>query len=140
MERMLGKNVMFSARGSIYLLNDYCKRRNIPLIHGRALDILSGIEWILKREVNPWERQIVYKECEKSVYYNKIREFKNLIGDPDFFKPQTSWFSVYNKYYISSEEKHPNDQGMQLIAHAFVSKYLELYGEPATAEAEYVYD
>jgi len=128
------------AMRSIYLLNDYCERRNIPLIHGRALDILSGIEWILKRELDPWERQIVYKECKKSVYYNKIEKFKNLVGDPEFFKPQASWFSVYNKYYISHEEKHPNDQGMQLIAHSFVSKYLELYGEPTTAEAEYVYD
>ena len=125
---------------AIYLLNDYCERRNIPLIHGRALDTLSGIEWILKSEMNPYERDIVYKSCEKSVYYNKIKKFKNIIGDPDFFKRQASWFSVYGKYYISEDEKHPNSQGMQLIAHSFVSKYLEMYGETTEEDPVYVYD
>jgi len=125
---------------AIYLLNDYCQRRNIPIIQGRALDTLSGIEWILKAEMNPYERDIVYESCKKSVYYDKIKKFKNLIGDPDFFKRQASWFNVYKQYYISNEEKHPNSQGMQLIAHSFVSKYLEMCGETTEEEPVYVYD
>ena len=125
---------------AIYLLNDYCERRNIPLIQGRALDTLSGIEWILKPEMNPYERQIVYESCKQSVYYNKIKKYKNLIGDPDFFKQKSSWFSVYAQYYINQEEKHPNAQGMQLIAHSFVNKYLEMYGETTEEEPAYVYD
>ncbi len=125
---------------AIYLLNDYCQRRNIPIIQGRALDTLSGIEWILKAEMNPYERDIVYESCKKSVYYDKIKKFKNLIGDPDFFKRQASWFSVYKQYYISNEEKHTNSQGMQLIAHSFVSKYLEMYEETTEEEPVYVYD
>lgn len=125
---------------AIYLLDDYCQRRNIPIIHGRALDTLSGIEWILKAEMDPWERQIVYDECKKSIYYNKIMKFKNLVGDPDFFKKQSSWFNIYSKYYISHEEKHPNTQGMQLIAQSFVNKYLELFGDNTESEPVYVYD
>jgi len=125
---------------AIYLLNDYCQHRNIPLIQGRALDTLSGIEWILKSEMNPYERQIVYESCKQSVYYNKIKKYKNLIGDPDFFKQKSSWFSVYAQYYINEEEKHPNAQGMQLIAHSFVNKYLEMYGETTEEEPAYVYD
>ena len=49
-------------------------------------------------------------------------------------------YELYPKYWLSQDEHHPNAQGMQLIAHSFVNKYIEKYQERATAEADYVYD
>lgn len=125
---------------AIWLLNDYCERRNIPIIHGRALHTLGGIEWILRPEINHERRLEVIETCKQSVYYNKIMNMKNTLGDRDWFAKTSTWFDVYQKYWISLDEKHPNEKGMQLIAHSFVNKYLEIYEEATEEEPAYVYD
>jgi len=133
---------------NIWLLDQYCKSKDIPIIHARALNPLVGIEWITlpdapageSADLQPKIRDAVLKACKKSVYYKKIQQLDNVVGDPDFFKLKTDWYNVYRRYWLSWEERHPNDQGMQLIAQSFVNKYLELYGEKAEEDPQYVYD
>ena len=147
-EKDFWKQVGNMSMRAIYMLNNYCENKNIPIIHGRALHPLVGIEWITRPDApaglaadrNPSLRNAVLEECKKSVYWKKIQEFKNVIGDPDFFKLKSSWYDVYRRYWIHIDERHPNNQGMQLIAQSFVNKYLELYGELAEEEPFYVYD
>jgi hypothetical protein len=124
----------------IYLLNEYCKLRDIPLLHHRALPTLAGIEWLTKPEIDFRLRNKVLTVCKKNQYYQKIKKFNNVVGNPDFFKEHSSCFDLYGKYFLSPQEKHPNDAGHQLIAHSFVNKYIELYEEKSLAQPSYVYD
>lgn len=123
----------------IYHLNHYCETKGIPIIHHRALHTLAGIEWMLKKQLNFELRKKVFEVCKDNYYYKKIQTWKNIVGDPDFFKMGSSCFDLYEKYYISREEKHPNTQGHMLIANSFVNKYIELYEERSTAEPSFVY-
>ena len=128
----------------IYMLDTYCKAKGIPIIHHKALNIMNGIEWMLDPTINMWNRQ----ECHNAIrvednqinyYFNKIRTWENVVGG-DLFELGTSCYELYPKYYLSREEQHPNAQGMQLIAHSYVNKFIETYEERATTEADYVYD
>jgi len=112
---------------NIYLLDKYCRLNNIPILHHRALSIFSGVEWILKNELNFQLRNRIIFNSRKNQYYKKIQKFKNVVGDPDLLKHGTACFDMYEKYFISKEEKHPNEKGHQLIASSFVDKYIELY-------------
>lgn len=125
---------------NIYMLDQYCKERNIPVLHHRALHTLAGIEWLLKRQINFNLRKKVFDACQKNQYYQKIQKFENIVGHPNFFEPRSSCFDLYEKYYISPSEKHPNTQGHMLIAHSFVNKYIELYEERSKSEPSFVYD
>lgn len=124
----------------IYHLDNYCQSKNIPIIHHRALHTLAGIEWMLKKHLDFEERKEVFAVCEDNCYYKKIQTWKNIVGDPDFFKIGSSCFDLYEKYYISRQEKHPNTQGHMLIANSFINKYIELYEERSTAVPSYVYN
>ena len=124
----------------IYLLNEYCKLRDIPILHHRALPTLVGIEWILKPEIDFKLREDVLEVCKQNQYYQKILEFDNVIGNSNFFEKGSSCFELYHKYFLTLEEKHPNESGHQLIAHSFINKYIELYEEKTTSEPSYVYD
>ena len=124
----------------IYLLNEYCKLHDIPLLHHRALPTLSGIEWILKPEIDFKLREEVLEVCKQNQYYQKILKFDNVIGNSNFFEKGSSCFELYHKYFLTLEEKHPNESGHQLIAHSFINKYIELYEEKTTSEPSYVYD
>lgn len=126
---------------NVYLLNEYCKDHNIPLIHHRALHMLHGLEWIMNDEIDMNERKYVNELCMKNYYYDKIKSFENVVGNPDFFEWNSSCFDLYNKFYISDNERHPTSAGHKLIASSFVEKYLELYdNEPNEKEPVYVYD
>ena len=129
---------------NIYLLDAYCKSKSIPIIHHKALNIMNGIEWMIDPTINMWNRE----ECHKAIrekdnpinhYFNKIREWGNVVGG-DLFELGTSCYELYPRYFLSSEEQHPNAKGMQLIAHSFANKFIETYEERATTEADYVYD
>mgnify|MGYP003109983389 CR=1 FL=1 len=124
----------------IYLLDQYCKTRNIPILHHRALHPLIGIEWILKPRVDFELRDRVLEVCKQNQYYQKILKFKNIVGHPNFFEKGSSCFDLYHKYFLSPDELHPNESGHQLIAHSFINKYIELYEEISLAEPSYVYD
>jgi hypothetical protein len=124
----------------IYLLDQYCKTRDIPLLHHRALLTLSGVEWILKPEINFKLRNYILEVCKQNQYYQKILKFKNIVGHPNFFEKGSSCFDLYHKYFLSPDEKHPNESGHQLIAHSFINKYIELYEERSLTEPSYVYD
>jgi len=117
----------------IYLLNEYCKLRDIPILHHRALPTLVGIEWILKPEIDFKLREDVLEVCKQNQYYQKILEFDNVIGNSNFFEKGSSCFELYHKYFLTLEEKHPNESGHQLIAHSFINKYIELYEEKTTS-------
>jgi hypothetical protein len=128
----------------IYLLNEFCLSRGIEVIHHRALNILNGIEWILDPSINFKNRQEVHvavreRDNPLNQYLHKIRKWDNVVGG-DLFEWGSSCYELYPKYWLSQDEHHPNAQGMQLIAHSFVNKYIEKYQERATAEADYVYD
>lgn len=125
---------------NIYLLNEYCRLRDIPLLHHRALPTLVGIEWILKPEIDLELREYVLEVCKQNQYYQKITKFDNIVGHSNFFEKGSSCFDLYQKYFLSLTEKHPNEAGHQLIAHSFVNKYIELYEEKSTAQPSYVYD
>lgn len=125
---------------NIYLLNEYCKLRNIPLLHHRALPTLVGIEWILKPEIDFKLRDYVLEVCKQNQYYQKILKFDNVVGHPNFFEKGSACFDLYQKYFLSLDEKHPNESGHQLIAHSFINKYTELYEEKTSSEPSYVYD
>lgn len=125
---------------NIYLLNEYCKLRNIPLLHHRALPTLVGIEWILNPEDNFELREYILEVCKQNQYYQKILKFDNVVGHPNFFEKGSACFDLYHRYYLSQTEKHPNEAGHQLIAHSFVNKYIELYEEKSLAQPSYVYD
>ena len=129
----------FSLR-QIYQLDTYCKNKEIPIIHHRALQTLSGIEWILEPRINPYLRRDMLKVVKENQYYKKISKFKNVVGNKNFFARKSSCFELYPDYFLSPSEKHPNKQGMSLIAHSFINKYLEIYGAETTAEPSYVYD
>lgn len=129
----------FSLR-QIYQLDTYCKNKEIPIIHHRALQTLSGIEWILEPRINPYLRRDMLKVVKENQYYKKISKLKNVVGNKNFFAKKSSCFELYPDYYLSPSEKHPNKQGMSLIAHSFINKYLEIYGSETTAEPSYVYD
>jgi len=129
----------------IYLLDQYCKHRNIQILHHRALSILRGIEWITEPNISIDERIKARKEIlelcrNKNQYFKKISEFTNIVGNSDLFALGSSCFELYHNYYISDEEQHPNENGHQLIAHSFINKYLELYGEASSSEPLYIYD
>ena len=124
----------------IYLLNEYCKLRNIPLLHHRALPTLSGIEWILKPEIDFELRDYILEVCKQNQYYQKILKFDNIVGHPNFFEKGSACFDLYQKYFLSLDEKHPNESGHQVIAHSFINKYIELFEEKTTSEPSYVYD
>lgn len=124
----------------IYLLDQYCKTRNIPVLHHRALHTLIGIEWILEPHINFKLRDRMLEILKENQYYQKISRFNNVVGNPDFFAKGSSCFDLYSKYYLSDNEKHVNEAGHQLIAYSFVNKYLELYEEKTTSEPSYVYD
>jgi len=129
-----------SSLRQIYMLDSYCKNLGIPIIHHRALHTLAGIEWLFKSEID-WERRArVLEVCKQNYYYQKISKFDNVVGNPDFFGKYSACFDMYEKYYISEKEKHPNEAGHQLIAHSFVNKYIELYEERSTAVPSYVYN
>jgi len=127
----------------IYLLNEYCKNKNIKIIHHRALNILNGIEWVYNRQLDHKERKAVHEAVkehnELNHYYWKIKEWDNVVG-PDLFQEGSSCYELYPKYFLSNREHHPNAKGMELIAHSFVNKYIEYYEQRATTEADYVYD
>ena len=125
---------------SIFILDNFCKTQNIPIIHGRALHTLGGIEWILKPEINFERRTQVIEACKETTYYDYIMNMENTVGDSNWFKEKSAWFDVYARYHISINEKHPNDKGMHLISHSFVNKYLELFGDGSESEPAYVYD
>lgn len=133
-------NVANVSLRNIYLLNEYCKLCDIPLLHHRALPTLSGIEWILKPEVDFELREYVLEVCKQNQYYQKILEFKNIVGHPNFFEKGSACFDLYHKYFLSPDEQHPNEAGHQLIAHSFVNKYIELYEEKTTSEPSFIYD
>ena len=127
----------------IYLLNEYCKNKNVQIIHHRALNILNGIEWILDPKLHHVNRHnmnmAVRSDNPLNYYYNKIKKWNNVVG-PDLFQKGSSCYELYPKYYLSKLENHPNAKGMELIAHSFVNKYIEIYEERSTGEADYVYD
>jgi len=127
----------------IYLLNEYCKNKNIEIIHHRALNILNGIEWILDPKLDHVNRHnmnmAVRADHPMNHYFQKIKEWNNVVG-PDLFQKGSDCYALYPKYYISKTEPHPNAKGMELIAHSFVNKYIEVYEERSTGEADYVYD
>ena len=128
----------------IYMLDTYCKSKGIQIIHHKALNIMNGIEWIIDPAINMWNREEAHKAIREkdnpiNHYFNKIRTWKNVVGG-DLFELGTSCYELYPKYYLSQEEQHPNAQGMQLIAHSYVNKFIETYEERATTEADYVYD
>lgn len=125
---------------NIYQLNEYCNSKDIPILHHRALPTLSGIEWMLEKKIDFSLRDKVLETCKSNQYYKKITAWDNIVGHPFFFKKGSSCFDLYEKYYISREEKHPNTQGHMLIANSFVNKYIELYEERSIAEPSYVYD
>jgi hypothetical protein len=125
---------------NIYMLDHYCKTRDIPILHHRALHTLAGIEWLLKKQINFQLRKQVFDACQNNQYYQKIQKFKNIVGHPNFFEPGSSCFDLYEKYYITPQEKHPNTQGHMLIANSFVNKYIELYEERSTSEPSFVYE
>ena len=127
----------------IYLLNEYCKSKNVEIIHHRALNILNGIEWVYYPRLDHKERHIVNESVRAehpiNHYYWKIKEWDNVVG-PDLFERGSSCYELYPKYYLSNREHHPNAKGMELIAHSFVNKYIERYEQRSTGEADYVYD
>ena len=127
----------------IYLLNEYCKYKNIKIVHHRALNILNGIEWILDPRLHNGNRfemnKAVRSDNPMNNYYWKIKEWDNVVG-PDLFERGSSCYELYPKYFISTAEPHPNAKGMELIAHSFVNKYIELYEERSTEEPDYVYN
>ena len=87
----------------IYLLNEYCKLRDIPLLHHRALPTLSGIEWILKPEMDFKLRDYVLEVCKQNQYYQKILKFNNVVGHPNFFEKGSACFDLYQKYFLSQK-------------------------------------
>ena len=127
----------------IYMLNEYCISKGIPIIHHRALNILNGIEWVMDPEVNMKNRNKVYEavndDSRINIIYNKIKTWDNVVG-PHLFEPESSCYELYPQYFLSRQEQHPNARGMQLIAHSFVNKFIERYEEKAKTEADYVYD
>jgi hypothetical protein len=74
-EKEFWLNVANISLREIYLLNDYCRLRNIPIIHHRAMPILVGIDRILKQEKNEKLNQYVQELCKNNVYYQKILKF-----------------------------------------------------------------
>lgn len=111
----------------IYLLDKYCKLQKIPILHHRSLNVFGGIQWILKPEANYELNYLIKDLCKENRYLKEIKKFRNIVGHPNLFEKGSSCFELYEKYFISKTEKHPNEKGHQLIASSFVDKYIELY-------------
>ena len=126
-EKEFWLNVANVSLREIYLLNEYCKLRNIPIIHHRAMPILGCIDQVLTQKENNDLSQFAREVCKKNIYYQKILEFTNVVGDSNMFAEGSSCFELYPKYYISEEEKHPNKDGHKIIGYSFINKYIELY-------------
>ena len=128
---------------NIYLLNDYCKQRNISIIHHKSLNIFNGIEWILDPIFNHENKRLMNKAVRSenpiNHYYHKIKEWDNVVG-PDLFQKGSDCYSLYPKYFLNKLNPHVNAKGMQLIGHTFINKYIEVYEERSTSEADYVYN
>ena len=79
--------------------------------------------------------------CQPSINVQRpsLKKWNNVVG-PDLFQKGSSCYELYPKYFLSKLENHPNAKGMELLAHSFVNKYIEIYEERSTGEADYVYD
>lgn len=126
-EKQFWLNVANISLREIYLLNEYCRLRNIPIIHHKAMPTLAPIGQVLTQKDDHDLNQYIMKMCEDNIYYKKILKFTNIVGNDNFFAKGSSCFELYPKYYISEEEKHPNKDGHKLIGYSFVNKYIELY-------------
>jgi len=134
-----------SSMRSIYLLDDFCKKRNIEILHNVALPIVRCPHWILHKESvgidkdNEKSDKIMI-EIKKSIYYNRLRNIQNKVVN-NLFNPYESSIQRYQKYHISEEDKHPNQKGHDLIAFDFIRKYEELYNTDDSYVAPvFVYD
>jgi len=128
---------------NIYMLNEYCVSKGIPIVHHAAVNILNGIEWVMNPEVNMKNRSKVYEavgdDNQINIIYNKIKTWDNVVGK-NLFEHGASCYEMYPQYFLCSNEQHPNDKGMALIAHSFVNKFIDRYEQRAKTEADYVYD
>lgn len=123
---------------SVWLLNDFCEKRSIQILHNCALPLIVGCHWIsggdfTHEEDNQLTDMYESYVKEHSVYYDKVDKIKHKVVS-SFFNRQDSTLYRYRRHLISAENKHPNQKGHDLIAYDFIRKYEEI----SNSDDEYV--
>lgn len=137
-------NVINQSLRSVYLLDDFCKKRNIKILHNTALPIINGAHWVLDKE-----KKLKAEDARKndhytsaaiqSSYYEKIEAIENKVVNSFFDNNESGFHKIAN--YLIRGDKHPNQKGHQLIAFEFMNKYEELFAEKFKGpEPVFIYD
>ncbi len=122
--KILNNNILLSSieqtlRLMIYL-QDTCQNKNIKCVHYPLLNIFkTGLE--TTKHIEFLEQLI------KLDSYQTISTFNNVIGWPcDNYLGGRTYSTTYPKLVISDKDRHPNEQGQNIIAQEIYDKYLKL--------------
>lgn len=120
-----------SSLRSVYLLDDFCKKRNIEILHNAALPVSRCPHWVLHKESvgidkDNEKNDRFLAELKKNMFYDLLENIENKVVD-SFFDGKHAAIEKYKKYHISEIDKHPNQKGHDLIAYDFIRKYEEIF-------------
>lgn len=140
-------SVVLESLRAICLLDEYCKLKGIPIIHGAALNTIMGAEAVTQTEPNDVMsderislRQKLFEASKDMKYYQYIQNMPNKL-EIDFFNYAESGYHKYENMFISEADNHPNQKAHQLIAAEFINAYhRELNKDRPASEQNYVYD
>lgn len=140
-------NVVLESLRVICLLDEYCKLKGIPIIHGAALNTIMGAEAVTQTEPNDVMsderislREKLFEASKNMKYYQYIQNMPNKL-EIDFFNYVESGYHKYEHMFISKTDNHPNQKAHQLIASEFINAYhRELNKDRPASEQNYVYD
>lgn len=140
-------NVVLESLRVICLLDEYCKLKGIPIIHGAALNTIMGAEAVTQTEPNDVMsderislREKLFEASKNMKYYQYIQNMPNKL-EIDFFNYAESGYHKYEHMFISETDNHPNQKAHQLIAAEFINAYhRELNKDRPASEQNYVYD
>jgi hypothetical protein len=120
-DKQIGKAIEQSLRLIVYL-QKYCDSNNIKCIHYPLLNLF-------RTTLDKPEHIKVLEEICNSYFFQKIQQYKNILGWPsDTILGGHTYATRYPNLIISDIDRHPNAAGQKIIAQEVYDKYLRIIG------------
>lgn len=131
------ETILLQSLRSIVTVDEYCKYKNVTIIHGTSLGLLQNLELVLK---DSYSTNLDSINIEKYSYATYINNMKNKL-EYNFFNLKESGFLKYARMFISDEDQHPNGKAHQLIASEFIHAWNRLDTEDCNLSGpDYIYE
>ncbi len=139
------RNIVNHSLRYMYLLEEYCKMRDVKFYHGNVFDGFGGLYTMktLKRSFPIFDPDSAFKACKKiireSYYFKRLENSKAFMG----FDFEVCAYIINNGLYISEQDKHPNEEGHKKIA-SLVNQFMidgnRISVDPTGKQPVYIYD